>query len=369
MKIAAVIQVLCCIILLAACSDSDSSSGGLAIEDIKDRDIKIERVRGIRDCNEIAELAFNTLTDVIANMILEGNKNQIPTGAISETKISKLSGDKLQETVKLALEQNRIDSGSIRWNISKETYKPTYVIYKSDSPQYEGRCPEPMPYGIDEDEAKIILESISGNSFTDLKLGSGTGTDDSVERELTKTERLALLNKNAKLLFDIAQGVSDSYVNMGNADLIQEEYMLFRSTNYGNPIPKEIINKCRAEIEEPRGDGLIYIRFDSITHKPILAQWTCNNEPHMVGQYPDPIEDIDRETDIIGKKTSRYMTYPKNNSQEQRVVIHKGYPHKADTLYAQKRLILYFRKPFNGSIKDRFVPHFGGTHPYSIISV
>ena len=302
MKKRVIISVFCSLIMLTACSDSDSSSSGLSVEQIENYDQKIEYVRGVRDSNEAAELAYNTLTDVVANLILKGEQDKIPTGALEYTRISRLGGDELQDSVRSVLEQNRIDSGSIRWNISKETFKPTYVVYKSDRPEYEGRYPNPMPYDLKDDEVRVILDSIEGKTYTKLKTESQSDSDDSSEAELTKTERLALLNKNAKTLYSIVEEVSEKYIADGLGDLIQDEYILLRSTNYAVGIQKEVVNAVKERVEDPRGDGILYIRFYSDTHKPYFVQWTCNIEPEMIGQYPDPCEDIDRENFTYGQK-------------------------------------------------------------------
>ena len=321
-RLAAALTAAVCLPILASCSDSgessseslpeysltvtgDTSSLTSAQEEVLlsvELSKHIQEIQGILDANAAAELVYNTLSLICADKIVDGREADIPVGELPGTKLGTLaSGDELQKAVYNILLYNRIEEGKVSWVISEQTRRPVSVTFETRCGpygSYTGTAPEHAAYPGGDSELERLAEHLTEPayiSYADYLKGAEPEYPEG-EDYATKTETLRLCNQYAQELFELVRSIYAEYFDNGGDEAgIKDSIVIVVGQNYGNPYYKKIAGYLTERYGVSFGD--IYIRYDIEKKEPLFVQfWTDYSHSYfrdIVGQYPDPITDIE----------------------------------------------------------------------------
>ena len=322
------------VLLFAACADTDSSSETVSSlsetadeSAIFDRISKLGNIQSQMTANAQAELIYNTLRFVCANMAVDGKEAKIPVGELPLTVVSKLEGDELQEAVKEILYFNNIDDGKVSWVISEETRSPVSVRFESRDGNSFGTAPDPAPYSLPDNEVKALRDQLIEPdyiSYADYLRGAEQSDK---KRELTREEDLTIDNAEAKELYKYLDSKINGYVKSGVIAALEEDNRFSSSPTFkpGNPIYRELLTKGEEDVAkyldelDPSGQKIyrpdhleIFVKFDTDNNKLLFVQLCCW-DGRLVGQYPNPIFDVDYPF-VMGEEMDPDLEYDPNTA-------------------------------------------------------
>ena len=339
------ISLFAAALLLASCSDADSStesavSGEVTLDSslaefyenadesaITDRITKLGSIQSQMTVNAQAELIYNTFNLACANMVVDGKESKIPVGELPQTVVSKLGDDELQSAVKEILNFNGIDDGKVSWVISGETRRPVSVSFVPRDGRYTGTAPDPTPYSLPDKEVEALKAELTEPdyvSYADYLRGAEQSDE---KRELTREEDLTIDNAEAKALYEYLGSMMESYVNTGEIAALKEDNKISASPNMkpANPVYRELLDKAVEDAAklvdelDPTGEKIyrpdspvIFVKFDKENNKLLFVQFSIW-DGRLVGQYPDPIYDVDYPF-VMGEKMDPDLEYDPNTA-------------------------------------------------------
>lgn len=335
MKKTFIVTLAAAVLLLVSCADADSSSESSGFFEnadeatIMDRAEKLSIIQNQINANAQAQLIYNALRYVCANMVVDGQEAKIPVGELSQTVVSKLEGDDLQAAVKDILYFNNIDDGMVSWVISEETHRPVSVSFEFRDESYTGTAPDPTPYPVPDSEIEALKEWITEPDYVSYADYLQGAEQSDIKRELTREEDLTMNNEEAKVLYEYLNSMIDGYVESGVIASLQEDNKISYSKNsnftMGNVIYRKMAEKGMEDMTkfiddlDPSGDRIyrpdslvIFVKFDTQNKKLLFVQFSGYNG-FLVGQYPDPIFDVDYPF-IMGVKMDPALEYDPNTA-------------------------------------------------------
>ena len=333
MKRPIIVTLAAAVLLLASCADADPSSDSPGFYETADESAIIDRITKLGSiqnqmtANAQAELIYNTLRFACANMVVDGKEGEIPVGELPQTVVSKLEGDELQEAVKEILIFNNIDDGKVSWVISEETRSPVSVRFESRDGNSAGTAPDPTPYSLPEEEVEELKAELTEPeyiSYADYLRGAEQSDK---KRELTREEDLTIDNEEAKVLYEYLDSKIKGYMQSGVIEALAEDNKLSSSPNFkpSNPVYRELLTKAEEDVVkyvdelDPSGQRIyrpdhpvIFVKFDTENKKLLFVQFSTW-DGRLIGQYPDPIFDVDYPF-VMGEKMDPDLEYDPNTA-------------------------------------------------------